>query len=256
MFRMFRTPRFAAVPLAAFLAAPAFAQTSVAVSPKVPRFEVATIKPASEDEIKAGISGIKTGHGRAIGTNVTLKRCIIGAYGIGPNQVVGGPGWLDSDRFHIEAKAETPTDDDSAISLMMRSLLEERFHLVVRRETRTMQALVLEIGKRGPNLEKSPGGESKTDNGRGSLIVKNTTMDRFAEVLSRQTELPVVNRTALDGVYNLKLLWTPDNENPNRPDSPPSLFTAIQEQLGLRMQSQKAPVEVLVIDRAEKPTAN
>jgi uncharacterized protein (TIGR03435 family) len=97
-------------------------------------------------------------------------------------------------------------------------------------------------------------GEATTDNGRGRLTIRNETMDGFAERLSRQADFPVVNRTGLEGVYNLKLVWSPTGET--RPDSPPSLFTAIQEQLGLRLESQKAPVPVLVVDRAEKPAEN
>ena len=243
--------RSAVVSLAVFMAALTFGQTN-----GDPRFDVATVKPSGPEEIQAGTSGMATGHGRATGTNVTLKRCIIGSYHIGPNQLVGGPSWVDSDRFHIEAKAAEPTNDDATLDAMMRTLLTERFHLVMHRETRTLPVLALEVGKNGPKLEKASGGEAMTDSGYGRLTVKNTTMDSFAERLSRQADLPVVNRTGINGIFNLKLRWTPDDGNPNKPDAPPSLFTAIQEQLGLRLQSQKAPIEVFVIDRAEKPSEN
>ncbi len=221
-----------------------------------PRFEVATVKPASPEEIQAGTSGIATGHGRATGTNVTLKRCIIGSYHLGPNQLIGGPSWIDSDRFHIEAKAAEPTNEEATLDAMMRTLLSERFRLVMHRETRTLPVLVLEVAKNGPKLEQASGGEAVTDAGHGRLTVRNTTMDSFAERLSRQADLPVVNHTGIDGIFDLKLNWTPEGENPKRPDAPPSIFTAIQEQLGLRLQSQKAPIEVFVIDRAEKPGEN
>jgi uncharacterized protein (TIGR03435 family) len=236
--------------LAAFLAALAQAQTAGG-----PQFEVATVKPSSPEEIQ-GSSGCKTGHGRATCTNVTLKRCIVGAYHAGPGQIVGGPGWIDSDRFHIEAKAETPTDDDAILDAMLQALLKEQFHLALHRETRNMQALVLEVAKNGPKLEKAPGGEAVTDGSHGRMTLKNTAMDGFAERLARVTGLPVVNGTNLDGVFNMRLVWTPEGDNPNGPGSPPSLFTAIQEQLGLRLQSQKAPVPVLVVDHAEKPSGN
>src|SRR5271165_6935023 len=118
------------------------------------RFEVATIKPASPAEIQAGTSGIKTGHGRVTGTNVTLKRCIIGSFHVSPHQIIDGPNWLDSDRFHIEAKAEQPTNDDAEFDAMLRNLLADRFHLVARREIRTMPALVLVVGKQGSKLER------------------------------------------------------------------------------------------------------
>jgi uncharacterized protein (TIGR03435 family) len=234
----------------ALLASVAYAQTSA------PLFDVASVKPASPEEIQAGSSGCKTGHGRATCTNVTLKRCIVGSFHTGPGQIVGGPSWLDSDRFHIDAKAAAPVEDDAVLDAMMKALLAERFHLTLHRETRNLQALVVEVAKNGPKLEKAPGGEAVTDAGNGRLTLKNTTMDGLAERLARVTDLPVVNRTAIDGVFNMKLVWTPEGENPKGPGSPPSLFTAIQEQLGLRLQSQKAPVEVLVIDHAEKPAEN
>jgi uncharacterized protein (TIGR03435 family) len=217
-----------------------------------PRFEVASIKPSN-----AGpeYSGIKTGHSRLTATNVTLKRCIMGAYTVGPNQIFGGPDWLDSDRFNIEAKTELPTNDDKVFDAMLRTLLADRFHLLLHREPRTIQAYVLEVARGGPKLEKDDGGESKTDAGHGRLNARNTTMDHFAEVLSRGMDLPVVNRTGLDGVFHLKLEWTPENER-SRPNAGPSIFTAVQEQLGLRLRAEKAPVAVLVIDRAEHPTEN
>jgi uncharacterized protein (TIGR03435 family) len=235
---------------AAFLASVAYAQTPAKL------FDVASVKPASPEEIQAGISGCKTGHGRETCTNVTLKRCIVGSFHAGPGQVVGGPSWLDSDRFHIEAKAAEPVEDDAVLDAMMQALLAERFHLTLHRETRNLQALVVEVAKNGPKLEKASGGDAVTDGSHGSLTLKNTTLDGLAERLARVTDLPVVNRTAIDGVFNMKLEWTPEGENPKGPGSPPSLFTAIQEQLGLRLQSLRAPVEVLVVDRAERPAEN
>jgi uncharacterized protein (TIGR03435 family) len=226
-----------------------------AQTPESLRFEVATVKPASQEEIQAGISGIKTGHGRATGTDVTLKRCIIGSFHIGPNQIVGGPDWLDSDRFHIEAKAEQPTNDDTTLDAMLRNLLADRFHLAVHREIRTMAALVLEVGKKGLKLEQGDGGEAVTDSGHGQIKIRNESMDDFAERLARMTDLPVVNRTGLSGVFNLKLFWKPDGDHP-KPDDPPSLFTAIQEQLGLRLTAGKAEVPVIVIDHVQKPGEN
>jgi uncharacterized protein (TIGR03435 family) len=217
-----------------------------------PHFDVATIKPVHDE---TGSSGVYTGHGTMKAENVTLKRCIIGAYGVGPNQVVGGPGWLDADRFQIVAKSEQNINDDDVLDTMVQKLLAERFGLVLHRETRPMPAYVIEVGKSGPKLEKSAGGESSTTYGRGNFEARNTSMDLFAHVLARQMDLPVVNRTGLEGVYNFRLQWTPESAQ-SRPDAGPSIFTAIQEQLGLRLRAEKAPVEVLVIDRAERPSEN
>jgi uncharacterized protein (TIGR03435 family) len=146
--------------------------------------------------------------------------------------------------------------DDAALDAMMQALLQERFHLALHRDNRNLSALVLDVAKSGAKLEKAAGGESVTDGGHGRLALKNTNMDGLAERLARVTELPVVNRTSIDGVFNMKLVWTPEGENPQGPGSPPSLFTAIQEQLGLRLQSQKTAVAVLVVDHAEKPGEN
>jgi uncharacterized protein (TIGR03435 family) len=224
------------------------------------RFEVASVKPANADQLSRS-SGGHSGRGRLTMTGVTLKRCIMGAYGVGPNQIFGGPEWLDSDHYEIVAKAEEPVGD-GILMAMLQTLLAERFKLAIHRETKTIQAFVLEVAKNGPKLEKADGGGSTTNSGRGLVDARNTTMNRFAEVLSRQMDLPVANHTRLEGVFNLKLQWTPESAKPIQPGSGgaamegPSIFTAIQQQLGLRLRSQKTPVETLVIDHAEKPSEN
>src|ERR1700732_4519911 len=132
------------------------------------RFEVASVKPTSADRLN-GPSGGKSGRGRLTMSNVTLKRCIMGAFGAGPNQIVGGPGWLDSDRYEIVAKADQPVDDDGVLMALLQTLLAERFKLVFHRETRTVPAFVLEVAKNGPKLERAEDGESTTHNGRGLI---------------------------------------------------------------------------------------
>jgi uncharacterized protein (TIGR03435 family) len=223
------------------------------------RFEVASVKVSNVDPNSS--SGIGTGRGRLNANNVTLKRCIMGAYGVGPLQISGGPDWIDSDRFEISAKADQPIDDDAVLMVMLQGLLAERFKLVVHHETRTVSALVLKVAKNGPKLEKAGPGESvnntSTSNTGVVIDVRNTDMDQFAKILSRKMDLPVVNDTALKGIFNFTLRWTPESRpvNGGVVDGP-SVFTAIQEQLGLRLRSQKRPVEILVIDHAEKPSEN
>jgi len=228
-----------------------------AQAPVASQFEVAAIRPSNADP---NSSGINTGNGRLNAVNVTLKRCIMGAYAVGPNQVLGGPDWLDSDRFDITARAEQPLGD-RALMTLLQTLLADRFKLALHREGKPIEAYVLEVTKNGPKLEKGDGQGAKTSNGRGDIVATNATMDRFAEILSRQMDLPVVNHTGLDGVFNVKLQWTPENARlAKAADSAaldgPSIFTAIQEQLGLRLHAEKVPVEVLVIDHAEKPSEN
>ena len=125
-----------------------------------PAFEVASIRPSESD---SGSSGIRTGHGRLDGINVTLKRCIVGAYGIGPQQIAGGPDWLDSRRFQIMAKAAQPESGDAALMVMLQGLLADRFHLVLHRESRLMPAYVLEVARNGPKLEKADAGSAATN---------------------------------------------------------------------------------------------
>ena len=219
------------------------------------RFEVASIRPS---DANPNSSGINTSNGRLAATNVTLKRCIMGAYAVGPNQVLGGPDWLDSDRFDIAAKAEDLVGDHILMA-MLQTLLAERFQLALQREEKPIEAYILEAAKNGPKLEKGDGKGSSTNSGRGNIVATNATMDRLAEILSRQMDLPVINHTGLDGDFKLKLQWTPEGATAAKSTDTtegPSIFTAIQEQLGLRMHAQKVPIEVLVIDHVEKPSEN
>lgn len=219
------------------------------------QFEVVSVKP-SKAEANAPM-GIKTGHDRLEGYNVTLQRCIIGAYGVGPHQIVGGPDWLNTDRFEILAKAENPINDDAQFMLMLRDVLADRFKLALHRETKTMEAYVLEVAKNGPKLEKTEPGESVTNSatnrGTRSIDARHTDMDSFAKLLARAVDLPVVNHTGLEGQFNFKLQWA--RESVIQLEGP-SIYTAIQEQLGLRLHAQKTAVEVLMIDHAEKPSEN
>ena len=225
-----------------------------------PRFEVASVKPTPADQYN-GSSGVTTRHDRLTANRVTLKRCIMGAYGVGPNQVVGGPPWLDSDRFEIAAKADHLVDNDAVFMAMLQTLMAERFKLAIHRETRTMEALVLEVARNGLKLEKAEGGDSNTDSSHGRIDARATDMSLFAQLLSRAMAVPVVNETGLDGAFNFKLEWSADADKPVKPgenaaDSGPSIFTALQQQLGLRLQARKTPVDVLVIDHAERPSEN
>ena len=245
--------------IAMFAAALLASRTAFGQAPAArPEFEVATVKPSGDES--GASSGITTKPGGMDAHNVTVKRCIMGAYAVGPHQVVGGPDWVSSDRYEIVAKAEQSDNDDSALMAMLQTLLADRFKLVLHRETRNISAYVLEVDKKGPKLEKADPGESVTDTrsgGRGITIdVRCTGMDMFAEVLARSMDLPVVNQTGLEGIFNFKLHWTPDNARAASNADDVSIFTALEEQLGLRLHAAKAPVPVLVIDHVERPSEN
>jgi uncharacterized protein (TIGR03435 family) len=226
------------------------------------QFEVAVIKPTTASS--GSSSGIASGHGQIHGENVTLKRCILGAYGVGPHQIAGGPDWIDSERFDIQAKSDQPIDDDGVLMVMLQNLLADRFKLAFHREDRQISAFVLEIAKDGPKLEKATGGESVTNTQSMSgktagvmITVRNENMSQFAQILSRKMDLPVVNQTGLDGIFNLKLSWTPDNAKGSAEGvEDVSIFDALQKQLGLRLRKTKVPVETIVIDHVEKPSEN
>lgn len=234
-------------------------------APAAPQFAVATIKPHQGDSSYS--SGLNTAHGMLNAENVTLKRCIVGSYGVGPHQVIGGPDWVDTEPFDIVAKAEQPINDDAILNLMIQGLLADRFRLALHRDTRTLSAYVLEIDKKGSKLTPAKGGGSSTNTntgggGRITITARNTDMGELAQVLARKMDLPVVDQTGLTGLFDFKLVWFPDDLPPPMlngapdPNAPPGLFTAIQEQLGLHLRPAKAPVEVLVIDHAEPPSAN
>lgn len=223
-------------------------------------FEVATIKLTQDPT--GSSSGIRTGRGELSAKNVTLKRCIIGAYGIGPHQIVGGPDWLDSTRFDIEAKGDPSIDRDDTLMDMLQRLLADRFGLKLHREERNMRAYSLELAKSGLRIKPSADGEAVTtsygSNTSKSLEGGHVSMDLLAKVLARETPLPVVNNTGLKGVYTFTLRWTPDNAR--QPDSNAgdygTLPEAIQEQLGLQLRVATMPVESLRVDNATLPTAN
>jgi len=191
-----------------------------------------------------------------------LSRVIEQAYGIKGFQLVGRPSWLSTERFDIEAKAASRAGYDEC-KVMLQHLLEDRFKLQTHREVRQLPVYRLTVARNGPKLRKlQPDAQQgvKTFNTMaGELSVYATSMPQLVRMLSMTGELDnqVLDSTGLDGIYEFTLKWTPAAMA--GPDSPegPSLFTALQEQLGLRLEAGRGDVEVLVIDHVEKvPTEN
>lgn len=226
----------------------------------VQQFDVSTVKPTNEASPSG--YGFAIGHGRIEMTNFTLESSIMRAYAVGPHQVAGGPNWVYSDRFDIQGKVDPPTDDTGLIMKLLQGLLVDRFKLTFHRETRTILAQVLEVDKNGPKVEKAEGVDPEVETskrgGRGSYSFRNTDMDTLVRILARETGLPVANATGLKGNFNFTLHWTLDTASPSTDAATDtiSIFAALQEQLGLRLRSAKAPMEVLVIDHVERPSAN
>jgi uncharacterized protein (TIGR03435 family) len=227
-----------------------------------PVFEVASVKPGNPNNPR--VSYFVDPGGRFIAINITLKTLIGFAHHVGPNRMAGGPGWLDSAKFDIEARpgaafARIPEPAGSEqIPLMLQSLLADRFKLALHRETREEQVYTLALAKSGVKLRESTDAEAE-DPHRGIMPAPSGVRGMAAPIgvlaglLSGQLGRPVIDKTGLTGKYDFELKWTPDNAP--APDGP-SLFTAVQEQLGMRLESVKSPVEVVVIDHVEKPDAN
>ena len=236
-------------------AARAFGQAAPA-----PAFEAASIKPSQDPP--GSSSGITTTKGRISARNVTLKRCVRGAYGVEEPHILGGPKWVDEARYDFEAKAAGPAGD-TELEAMLQSLLAERFKLSFHRETRALSGYALVVGKGGLKAKPSePDAGSRTSSRWGVIEATGCNMAHLALKLSEVLHLPVADFTAVPGEFDFKLEWTSDDMQAPAPDavpdaaSGPSLFAALQEQLGLKLESRKVPADVLVIDHAEKPSEN
>ena len=234
-------------------------------------FEVATIKPANPETRGQSILVGRGGSNLFTTTNTTLNDLITFAYGIHVRQIVGGPAWLESDKFDISAKPEQPgIPNVTQLGTMVKKLLAERFGLAFHSEKRELSAYVITVGKNGPKLAKDESGgilPGFGGRGPGSIGVRNSTMAEFAGFLQgRILDRPVVDQTGLSGKFDFTLDWRPDltqlPPGANAPQLPPEvearpdLFTAIQEQLGLKLEPAKTPVEVYVIDKVQKPSEN
>jgi uncharacterized protein (TIGR03435 family) len=201
-------------------------------------------------------------HGsRVTGTASTLLDLITTAYGVKYDQVSGGPNWAGSDHYDLDAKAEggiAPTKEQ--LRQMLQSLLADRFQLKIHRETKEVAAYALVVGKNGHKMKESSADAPGSNFTRGGIAMhmeySRGTMERLAGQLSGTAGRPVVDKTGLNGYYKYTLDWTPANRTPESDSDTPSLFTALQEQLGLKLQPAKVPYEFLVIDHAEKPSDN
>jgi uncharacterized protein (TIGR03435 family) len=213
-----------------------------------PAFEAASIKLNTSG---SGSGGSKGSKGQVVFTNVPLRRLIQRAYSIQDFELVG-PDWMANVRFDIAAKYPADSTAEQR-PLMLQTLLAQRFHLTIHRETKEMPAYALVVAKNGPKLEASKEDGNSTTTNRGRFEDTAVSMAGLAKQLAEQLEHPVVDKTGLTGVYTLKLEWTPDDQPAgSEPALGPSISTALQDQLGLKLQTQKLPVEILVVDRVDR----
>jgi uncharacterized protein (TIGR03435 family) len=239
-----------------------------------PQFEVARVGQSKPGNGRSGQERIVTGPASLTGTGVGLRQLILEAYDMPYSRIFGGPPWLDSEIYNVEAKAAHAVSRDQ-LHLMLRALLADRFKLALHRETREMRVYTLTVAKNGPNLHDVKAGDETSDGRTGGpsgpgveqfrcdlpqfaarlALRLNTPMpaDPSTPVRSTGVPIPVIDKTGLTGTYDIRIEIKLD------PGADPFITwqRALQDQLGLKLESQKAAVEVLVIDHVEKvPSEN
>ncbi len=235
-----------------------------------PAFEVATIKPTQEG---THFTIHPTGSGELIANDVSLAYLIKFAYEVSPRQITKGPAWLDTDKYDVKAKPDIEGQPSlKQMRVMVQKLLADRFQLKFHHEKLELPVYAVTVAKGGPKLtvnDTNPNGNPGYGGGPGGgMRVINSTIAEFISfVLNDAVALPVVDQTGLGSTrYNFVLKWTPDASQsgampPGPPpadgaDAAPDIFAAMQQQLGLKLESKKAPVDVMVIDHVEKPSPN
>ncbi len=224
-----------------------------------PAFEVASVKANRSGAPYVGGAGDRFSDGEFRTTNIPLRLLMRQAFERWQaDDVVGGPAWLDSDRWDIVAKAESRTAN---MLPMIRSLLAERFKLTVHHETKERPIYLLTVARRdgrlGPSLRPTTGPTSFLGS-TGIVTGRAVTMRQLAALLGSAAGRPVTDRTGLRDTYDVELKWTPTGaagaSGGDVGRDGPDVFTAIQEQLGLKLEPSRGPLDVLVVDRVERPT--
>jgi uncharacterized protein (TIGR03435 family) len=231
---------------------------------QAPAFEVVSVKPSDPANTHRGISFAPGGRSVKI-TNLTVGGIIQRAWDLPWFRVFGGPSWINTQQYDIVAKApgDTPVPMEQ-FAKMLQQLLSDRFALKTHLESKEFPVYALVVIKSGHKLQDGvkPGPNLSTS--RGQVEAQKVPMSMFASAFSRYLDRAVVDETGLTGQYDFKLAWTPDEtekaappgENSASDPAGPSLFTAIQNQLGLKLESKKAMLDVLIIDNIEKASEN
>jgi uncharacterized protein (TIGR03435 family) len=243
----------------------------IAQAPSQQDFEVASIRRSEPGNLRGSTFEFLPGGVLRI-ANGTLRAILETAYDVREFQILGGPGWVNSERYDILARSADSvsneagaTNDVKAVRLRLQALLRQRFNLEVHRETRELPEYALEVAKKGPKLiqDDASNGSNNARTGIqrscGQMIGTNTTVANLSLMLARQLDRPVLDRTGLTGKYNFQFAWTPDTgpcSGSPESSNAPSIFTALEDTLGLRLESMKGPVDTLIIDRAERPSEN
>ena len=226
-----------------------------------PQFEVATIKPASSTNQSSGFH--INGH-RIFVENQPLSTILSVAYAIHRSQIVDAPAWFDHDRFDIEGVPDLPGSPDlKQLQEMLQKLLADRFQLRFHRDRRELSVYAITLAKSGPRLTKSAGDPNGLPDevafGRGSQRIMKFTNSAISDLalnLQDSLEKPVVDATSLPGRVAFTLTWALASAKPSESNAAPGLFTAFQEQLGLKLLSTRIPTDVLIIEHVERPSEN
>lgn len=226
-----------------------------------PSFEVATIKPADPNAVNGNF---RIGGHRVSITNQTVGSLIAVAYSVHQAQIVDGPAWLFSERFDVEGEPDIPGAPSlKQVQEMLQGLLADRFGLKFHHDQREVPVYAIVPAKGGPKLAASArrGSNLPSQTGRPSpsgrsVRFRNSSMADFALGMQPYMDKPVVDRTGLAGRFDFDLTWTPDTLAANAADAPPGVFTAVEEQLGLKLKPERAAVDVIVIDHVERPAEN
>ncbi len=225
----------------------------------LPSFEVASIRPVDRTGIP-GHGSVATSGPRVTFTGYTVSALIQYAFDMRNYQISGGPGWIGSETYTVSAKAEGEAAPATAeVRKLLQSLLADRFELKVHKETKEAKVYLLEPARTGPVLKPSVAQRPTMQMGSGHLMMVKITPAQFAAVLSSVLGRPVLDKTGVIGEYDFTLDSPDISMGPMQPvdeSSGPSIFTAVQEQLGLKLTPSKGPIDTVAIDHVSKPAAN
>lgn len=227
-----------------------------------PDWEVATVRPSNPDD--ANGQRIRFRGRYVMLLDHTVEDILLIGYGVQKSQLAGEPDWVNTERWDVEGIPDVEGEPSMRqLQAMMQKILVERFALKLHHEQRVMPVFALTVAKGGPMMTPDatdPNGwmhqQNSEANGRDVENLKNASMPDLAQILQFRVDRPVVDQTGLKGRFDFKLQWTTDDAQAPQPDAPPGLFTAIQEQIGLKLERVKAPADVLVIDHVQRPGAN
>ncbi len=242
--------------LAALAAVLGLAQTA---APPL-EFDVASVKPVNHPVPPHAVS-LNINHGRVTFDAAALRQIIGLSYGVQRIRVKGGPSWIENELYDIVAKTESPDATKEQVMAMMQALLADRFKLVVHHETRELPVYSLVIAKNGPKFKEAADDETPSANfGIGQWTVRKRNLVLLVNSLANMLDNPVQDKTGLTKLYDYGLDLTPQrgqlSGSTDAIDSSPSIFAALEDQLGLKLEAKRGPAEVLVIDHAEHATEN